>query len=92
MTAKIVTIGGTAMGTYGPVEVTLARMAARRAVKAEWYAQGRKPYSIPTKEINSAALIYFYHHSRELLEEAAETVRQSPALLKLAQRATRKSD
>jgi hypothetical protein len=86
MTAEIVTIGGPALAAYGPVELTLARRAARRAVKAEWYAQGRRLHSISPREISCAALFYFYHHRRELLEQAAETARKSHTLRTLAER------
>jgi hypothetical protein len=45
----------------------LARWLARKAVKAEWKAKGRKP---ELSEIADATNVYFMEHRNELLEEA----------------------
>jgi hypothetical protein len=52
--------------------MTLARWLARKAVKQEWRAQGRKVQYIPTSEITAAANLYLLKHRRELMKQAWE--------------------
>jgi hypothetical protein len=50
--------------------ITIARYLAKRAVKAEWRAQGRKVQYIQAREITKASNIYLLRHKAELLREA----------------------
>jgi hypothetical protein len=68
-----------------PGMFTLALGYARKAAKANLLAQGRKLQSSEAREINFGAKAYLDAHP-ELMEQAAETIRRSPALLKLSQR------
>jgi hypothetical protein len=52
--------------------LSLARWLARKAVKAEWRAQGRKVQYIDASEITEASNIYLTLHRNELLKEAWE--------------------
>ena len=54
------------------VVMTLARWLARKAVKAEWKAMGRKLQYEEAREIAAASNVYFMEHRNELLEEAWE--------------------
>ena len=64
------------------VVLTLARQSARNAVKEQLRAQGLRPQSIRTREINCAADSYLKEHARELLEEAWRKVQGCPDLMK----------
>jgi hypothetical protein len=68
--------------------MTLARLAATKAVKRELQAQGLKPVHIPRSIITTAASDYLRAHP-ELIEQAAETVRNVPQLRTLAEREER---
>jgi hypothetical protein len=50
--------------------LTIARYLAKRAVKDEWRAQGRKVQYIEAREITKASDIYFLRHRTELLKQA----------------------
>jgi hypothetical protein len=50
--------------------ITIARYLAKRAVKTEWRAQGRKVQYIEAREITKASDIYLLRHKLELLREA----------------------
>lgn len=54
-----------------------ARQLAIRALKDEWRAQGLKPWDIEASELAKAAKDYLSEHP-ELIEQAAETVRNHP--------------
>jgi hypothetical protein len=49
--------------------IALACWLARKAVTAEWKAQGRKP---EFSEIAEATNVYFMEHGKELMKEAWE--------------------
>jgi len=49
---------------------TLVRWLARKAVKAEWKAMGRRPEYAEVSEIAEATNVYFMEHREELLNEA----------------------
>jgi hypothetical protein len=49
---------------------TLVRWLARKAVKAEWKAMGRRPEYAEASEIAAATNVYFMEHREELLNEA----------------------
>jgi hypothetical protein len=69
--------------------ITVARLAAIKAVKREKQACGLKVAYIERRVIAAAAHDYLRNHP-ELLEEAAETVRTVPELRTLAARAERR--
>jgi hypothetical protein len=48
----------------------LVRWLARKAVKAEWKAMGRRPQYAEASEIADATNVYFIEHRKELLNEA----------------------
>jgi len=50
--------------------ITIARYLAKRAVKTEWRAQGRKVQYIDIREITNATNTYLGEHKAELLREA----------------------
>jgi hypothetical protein len=50
--------------------ITIARWLARKAVRAEWKAEGRKLNYIPVKELSTASIRYLREHRAELLREA----------------------
>ena len=52
--------------------LSLARWLARKAVKAEWKAEGRKVQYIEAKEITAAANAYLALRKSELMKEAWE--------------------
>src|SRR6266568_5687655 len=49
---------------------TLVRWLARKAVKAEWKAMGRRPEYAEVSEIAAATNVYFIEHREELFREA----------------------
>jgi hypothetical protein len=49
---------------------TLARWLARKAVKAEWRAQGLRLQSFQPKELNMAAATYLDQHRDDLVTQA----------------------
>jgi hypothetical protein len=51
---------------------TLVRWLARKAVRAEWKAMGRRPEYAEPNEIAAATNVYFMEHRNELLKEAWE--------------------
>lgn len=67
------------------IVMTLARMASVKAVKRELQARGLKSAHIEPRVISMAARAYLQEHP-ELIEQAAETVQQVPALRKMAER------
>jgi hypothetical protein len=71
-----------------PQAITLARYFAKRAVKAAWVRQGLKPQYIDASDLTKAAKTYLSGHP-ELIEQAAETVRNDPRLRTLAERQQR---
>jgi hypothetical protein len=50
--------------------ITIARWLARKAVKEEWKAQGRKVQYIDIRELTQATNTYLVSHRKELLREA----------------------
>jgi hypothetical protein len=52
----------------------IARRAAIRETKAEMQRQGRKPATIPHRDIVAAANVYLRDHREELIAEAKEVV------------------
>jgi hypothetical protein len=52
------------------VLITIARYLAKRAVKDEWRAQGRKVQYIDIREITAASSQYLREHKAELIKEA----------------------
>jgi hypothetical protein len=52
--------------------IVLARYLAKRAVKAEWRAQGRKVQYINVSEITAASNLYLLTHRTELMKQAWE--------------------
>jgi hypothetical protein len=68
-----------------PQAITLARYFAKRAVKAAWLRQGLKPQYLDACDLTTAARSYLSEHP-ELIEQAAETVRNDPRLRTLAER------
>jgi hypothetical protein len=50
--------------------ITIARYLAKRAVKTEWKAQGRKVQYIEAREITKASDLYLLRHKAELIKEA----------------------
>jgi hypothetical protein len=65
--------------------MTVAKLAAVKAVKARAHAQGLKAYELRLTEINAAATVYLREHP-ELINEAAVTVANSPQLRAMAER------
>ena len=68
--------------------MTLAKLAAIKAVKREYQAQGKRVVHIERCVIDAAAMVYLREHP-ELIEEAAETVRKVPQLRTLSDREDR---
>jgi hypothetical protein len=68
--------------------MTLAKLAAIKAVKRDMQAQGVKLSSIQRKVITAIANGYLTQHP-ELIEEAAETVRKVPQFRTLYEREMR---
>ena len=58
--------------------VTLARQAARKAVKRQLQAQGIKLYSLSMKEISTLADDYLAQHSARLVADAKQIIATSP--------------
>ena len=71
------------------VVMTVAKLAAIKAIKCEMQAHGLKPAHIERSIIVSAASIYLNDHP-QLIEQAAETVRKVPQLRTLAEREERR--
>jgi hypothetical protein len=69
--------------------ITLAKLAAIKAVKRDVQARGPRPVHVERQVIVSAATIYLREHP-ELLEQAAETVRLHPELRTLYEREERR--
>jgi len=69
--------------------MTLAKLAAIRAVERDMRAQGLKVAHIERKIITAAANIYLTQHP-ELIADAADTVRKVPQLRTLAEREERR--
>ena len=70
------------------VVMCLARFHAKRLIKQDWLDQGRKLSEISARDLTSFANSYLAGNP-ELIEQAAETVRSSPRLRTLAERAER---
>jgi hypothetical protein len=68
--------------------MTIAKLAAIKAVKREAQARGLKVAHIERRVIIAAAELHLREHP-ELITEAAETVRNVPQLRTLAERAER---
>jgi hypothetical protein len=68
--------------------MTVARLAAIKAVKRDIQAQGRRVTSVECRVIIEAANTYLRDHP-ELIEKAVETVRKVPQLRTLAEREER---
>jgi hypothetical protein len=73
---------------FPPITLTLARWLASKAVKARWAAFGLKVHHIEASELARAARTYLSEHP-ELIEQAAETVRNHPKFRTLAEREQR---
>jgi hypothetical protein len=71
-----------------PQAITLAHWLAKRAVKAAWLRQGLRIWDYEASDLNKAAKSYLSEHP-ELIEQAAETVRNDPRLRTLAERQAR---
>ena len=56
--------------------MTEAKRLARKAVKAQWQAQGLKFYTTQPSEIAQAVRTYLDTHQAELVRQAAENLRQ----------------
>jgi hypothetical protein len=56
-------------------EMTLAHWLARKAIKAQWRAQGRKVHYIEAAQLAKAASAYLSEHRAELLEQAGAYLR-----------------
>ena len=69
--------------------MTVAKLAAIKAIKRDIQARGEKLAHIEQKIIVAAANIYLRDHP-ELIEQAAETVRKVPQLRTLAERHERR--
>jgi hypothetical protein len=69
--------------------ITLARYRACKAVERELQAQGLKIAHVERRIIVAAANAYLAEHP-ELIEEAAETVRNHPRLRTLAEQDERR--
>jgi len=70
------------------VIAVLARQAARKAVKRQLQAEGRKVSQMAAKEITALAEAYLRNHP-EMIAPTAETVRKVPQLRTLAEREER---
>jgi hypothetical protein len=70
------------------VVMCLARLAAKNLVKQDWLDQGNKLSEIEARDLTSFANAYLAGNP-ELINQAAETVRSSPRLRTLAERAER---
>jgi hypothetical protein len=68
--------------------MTLPHWLARKAIKAKWQAQGLRVQYIEAREITIAARTYLEEHP-ELIDQAAEIVRNHPKLRTLAEREAR---
>ena len=71
-----------------PVAMTFARFTAKNIVKQDWLDQGNKLSEISNRDLTSYANA-FLAGNPQLIEQAAETVRSSPKLRTLAERAER---
>jgi hypothetical protein len=69
--------------------MTMARHLATKAVKEQWKRQRKHWVWVEHRELVSASMAYLAEHP-ELIEEAAETVRNDPRLRTLAERYERK--
>lgn len=65
------------------VLITLARLAAKEAIKQSLRDQRLRPHNVRAAEINRAADIYLKANARELLEEAWRRCQCSADLMKL---------
>jgi hypothetical protein len=54
------------------VVLIMARWLARKAVRAEWKAMGRRPEHTEVSELAAASNVYFTKHLEELIKEAWE--------------------
>jgi hypothetical protein len=70
------------------VVMCLARFHAKRIVTQDWRDQGRKLSEIEARDLTSFANSYLEAHP-ELIEQAAETVRNDPKLRTLVERQER---
>jgi hypothetical protein len=68
--------------------MTLARYYAKREVQWRWRAQGIRIWDYEASDLAKAAKSYLSEHP-ELIEQAAETVRNDPQLRTLAARQAR---
>jgi len=71
--------------------MTVAKLAAIKAVKRHMQAQGLKTAHIERQAIMSAANVYLRDHP-ELIDQAAETVRKVPQLRTLYERELRRRE
>jgi hypothetical protein len=71
-----------------PQAIPLARYMARKAVKAAWLKAGIRIRDYEASDLTKAAKSYLSEHP-ELIEQAAETVRNDPRLRRLAERQPR---
>jgi hypothetical protein len=69
--------------------MTVAKLAAMKAVKRDMQARGLRFAHIEHQTIVSAACMYLRDHP-DLIEQAAETVRKVPQLRTLAEREERR--
>jgi hypothetical protein len=68
--------------------IVLARYYAKREVQWRWRAQGIRIWDYEASNLAKAAKSYLSEHP-ELIEQAAETVRNDPRLRTLAEREQR---
>jgi hypothetical protein len=76
--------------TEQAIILTMANHLARRAIKEEWKRQRIKLSHFDAWVLTQAADAYLADHRIELIEEAAETVRNDPKLRTLAERHERR--
>jgi hypothetical protein len=69
------------------VIITLARQAAKSAVKQQLRAQGLKPQMMRASGINATANLYFVANWRALLEEAWRKCQRRPDLMRFHEKA-----
>jgi hypothetical protein len=72
-----------------PVAMTFARFTAKNIVKQDWLDQGNKLSEISNRGLTSFANSYLAGNP-ELIEQAAETVRNDPIFRTLAKSYERK--
>ena len=88
MTASVPCVQGPIPGMWPvtSVHITLARLAATKAVKAQMKAQGWKPQYVEASIANA----YLEAHWDRLIAQAAEVIAKVPELRRMAEREARR--